>query len=78
MNARGHHRVGDRVDGALGLDAPGEWWSLPADAPAPALPRGEYFREHLAPWVRRRLTGRSSGDGREPKVGSWIDVAPRG
>ena len=78
MNERGHHRVAARVLGALGLDAPGEWWSLPAAAPAPALARGEYFREHLAPWVRRRLTGRSSGDGREPKFGSWIDVAPRG
>lgn len=78
MNARGHHRVAARVLGSLGLDAPGEWWALPAEQQAPALARGEYFREHLAPWVRRRLTGRSSGDGRAPKFGSWVEVSPRG
>ncbi|WP_083990654.1 SGNH/GDSL hydrolase family protein [Microbacterium arborescens] len=77
MNARGHHRVAARVLGSLGLEAPGEWWSLPVDEQPPALARGEYFREHLAPWVRRRLTGRSSGDNRQPKFGSWIEVAPR-
>lgn len=77
MNARGHHRVAARVLAALGHDAPGEWWSLPVTEAAPSLARGEYFRDHLAPWVRRRLTGRSSGDGREPKFGTWVEVAPR-
>jgi len=77
MNARGHHRVAARVLTSLGHDAPGEWWSLPVTAAAPALGRSEYFREHLAPWVRRRLTGRSSGDGRAPKFGEWVEVSPR-
>ncbi len=77
MNARGHHRVAARVLTALGHEPPGEWWSLPVTAPAPALGRSEYFREHLAPWVRRRLTGRSSGDGRAPKFGTWVEVAPQ-
>ncbi|GES27977.1 hypothetical protein San01_04640 [Streptomyces angustmyceticus] len=26
-----------------------------------------FAREHLAPWIRRRLTGRPSGDGRPAK-----------
>ena len=26
-----------------------------------------YWRGYVLPWVGRRLTGRSSGDGREPK-----------
>ncbi|SDQ07892.1 SGNH/GDSL hydrolase family protein [Microbacterium sp. cf332] len=77
MNARGHHRVAARVLQALGIEAPGEWWSLPVETQTAVLARGEYFREHLAPWVRRRLTGRSSGDDRDPKFGSWVEVAAR-
>lgn len=33
-----------------------------------------YYREHVAPWVSRRLRGRSSGDGRPPKIGAWTPV----
>jgi hypothetical protein len=40
------------------------------------LAEREYLREHLGPWVRR-LTGTSSGDGREPKFGgTWSLVEP--
>lgn len=78
MNARGHHRVAARVLDALGERVPGGWWSLPELPDAARLARGEYFREHLGPWFRRRLTGTSSGDGREPKFGGqWIEVQPR-
>lgn len=78
MNARGHHRVAARVLDALGQRVPEGWWSLPELPEAARLARGEYFREHLGPWFRRRLTGTSSGDGREPKFGGqWIEVSPR-
>lgn len=78
MNARGHHRVAARVLDALGQQVPEGWWSLPELPEAVRLARGEYFREHLGPWFRRRLTGTSSGDGREPKFGGqWIEVSPR-
>lgn len=77
MNARGHHRVAARVVDALGEHAPEEWWSLPELPAAARLARGEYFREHLGPWVRRRLTGTSSGDGRAAKYAEWVDVTPR-
>lgn len=73
MNARGHHRVAARVLGELGLEAPREWWEHPGE-PAPHLDTREYYRAHVAPWVRRRLTGRSSGDGRAPKHAEWIRV----
>jgi hypothetical protein len=76
MNARGHHRVAARVVEALGERAPQTWWSLPEVTAAARLARGEYFREHLGPWVRRRLTGTSSGDGRAAKFPGWIDVTP--
>lgn len=76
MNARGHHRVAARVLSALDLEPPASWWSLPTIPDAASLRRGTYYREHLAPWVQRRLTGRSSGDGREPKHPDWVRIEP--
>lgn len=76
MNSRGHHRVASRVLDALGVSRPDEWWSLP-ELPSAGRPRGrEYYREHVGPWVKRRLTGTSSGDGREPKYGTWVTLHP--
>jgi lysophospholipase L1-like esterase len=75
MNSRGHHRVAARVLDALGFAPPHEWWSLP-ELPLAALGRREYYRDHLGPWVRRRLTGTSSGDGREPKYAGWVTTEP--
>lgn len=74
MNARGHHRVAARVLEALGERAPEDWWSLPALPEARGLGRRDYFREHLGPWLRRRMTGTSSGDGRAPKHGEWVRI----
>lgn len=75
MNARGHHRVAARVLSTLGFEPPAAWWSLPELAPTGA--RGAaYYREHVAPWVRRRLARTSSGDGRMPKFAEWVTVAP--
>jgi hypothetical protein len=75
MNARGHHRVAARVLDALGVSAPEEWWSLP-DTESVRLGGAAYYRAHVLPWVRRRLTGRSSGDDRVAKFPSWVTVAP--
>ena len=67
MNSRGHHRVAARVLTALGMEPPGEWWSLPPLPDSARIAAAAYYREHLGPWVQRRLTGTSSGDGRVPK-----------
>ena len=77
MNARGHHRVAARVLEALGVAHPEEWWDLP-EIPEQRTIRGAgYYREHVGPWIRRRLTGTSSGDGREPKFGGgWTTIEP--
>lgn len=75
MNSRGHHRVAARVLTALGLTPPEQWWSLP-ELEFGQLGRRDYYREHLSPWVRRRLTGTSSGDGRAPKYADWVTLAP--
>jgi lysophospholipase L1-like esterase len=77
MNPRGHHRVAARVLDVLGVARAAEWWDLP-ETPAQQRLRGAaYYREHVGPWVRRRLTGASSGDGREPKFGGgWTTLEP--
>ncbi|OEU94479.1 GDSL family lipase [Streptomyces abyssalis] len=72
LTAEGHRRVAEAVCQQLGHPALSDWRApLPA-SPAPAwLARRRadvrFTREHLLPWIGRRLTGRSSGDGRAPK-----------
>lgn len=78
MNARGHHRVAARVLTALGVEPPSSWWSLPTLPAGARLASTAYYREHVGPWVRRRLTRTSSGDGREPKFGTWTTFEPSG
>lgn len=74
----GHHRVATHVLRVLGHEAPADW--VTSAAPVPAPTRGEqlrYTRDHVVPWVQRRLTGRSSGDGRTAKYAQWTVIAPR-
>jgi lysophospholipase L1-like esterase len=76
LNDAGHRRVADLVLHALGF-AP-----APEPAPAPAAGRGglaanaRYYREHVLPWIQRRVRGRSSGDNRDPKHASWHLIEP--
>lgn len=71
LNARGHTRVAARVLGALDVPVPAAWGTSEG-TPVEAPPRNRvqasaYYLEHVLPWIGRRLTGRSSGDGRAPK-----------
>lgn len=77
MNARGHHRVAARVLDALGLTPPPEWWDLPPLASS-GLRGVAYYRTHVGPWMRRRITRASSGDGRVEKYPDWVLVPPVG
>ncbi|MEU0099713.1 SGNH/GDSL hydrolase family protein [Streptomyces sp. NPDC006267] len=77
LTADGHRRVAEAVWQALGLPAEQDWRApVPATAPPRwAARRSEdvrFARRHLAPWIGRRLTGRSSGDGRS---GAQFDAA---
>ncbi|MFH8249788.1 SGNH/GDSL hydrolase family protein [Microbacterium sp. B2969] len=76
MNARGHHRVAARVLTALGYEPAAGWWSLPTLPDSARLRNAAYYRQHVGPWVRRRVTRTSSGDGREPKYGAWTTFDP--
>jgi lysophospholipase L1-like esterase len=68
LSAAGHGRVAAHVLTALGVDPDPAWWDAPPH-PSPRrwlAARGAdlaWAGRHLAPWVKRRLTGRSSGDG---------------
>ncbi|MFI9628028.1 SGNH/GDSL hydrolase family protein [Streptomyces sp. NPDC052042] len=69
LTADGHRRVAEAVWQTLGLPPESEWRTPlpPAAAPKWAARRVadlHFARQHLLPWIGRRLTGRSSGDGR--------------
>lgn len=67
LGPAGHCRVAAHVLTTLGLAADPDWWcSPPQPAPAgwPAARASDlaWAGRHLMPWVRRRMSGRSSGD----------------
>jgi hypothetical protein len=74
LNSAGHARIAGLVLHGLGYG--------PVPAPAPEEPPAarsvaattQYYREHVLPWVNRRLHGRSSGDGRAAKYPQWYPV----
>ncbi len=78
LNAEGHRRVAEATLRALGVP-PGFDWDEPVPPPPrlswPTRARADlrWARVHLGPWIGRRLTGRSSGDGRTAKR---PDLAP--
>lgn len=68
LTSEGHRRVALAALSTLGHDPESDDWHLPLP-PAPPSRRREtvaanatWAREHLGPWVRRRVQGRSSGD----------------
>jgi len=73
LTDEGHRRVALAAAAALGLPGAGDDWRRPLP---PADPRpfraavaeeAAWVRGFVAPWIVRRLRGRSSGDGRAPK-----------
>ncbi|MCX4879203.1 SGNH/GDSL hydrolase family protein [Streptomyces sp. NBC_00847] len=73
LTAEGHRRVAEAVWQTLGYDPEDADWHTPMAATRPpgwAARRAadvRFARQHLLPWIGRRLTGRSSGDGLPPK-----------
>lgn len=76
LNARGHHRVASIIVTTLGFD--------PANLPevgddivsCEGQSQWEFYKEHFIPWVKRRIKGESSGDGRTGKYESWTRIEP--
>lgn len=65
LNPAGHLRVAGNVLAALGVTIPDVVVDDIAEAARPRT--AAYWRQYVLPWIGRRLTGRSSGDNREPK-----------
>jgi lysophospholipase L1-like esterase len=79
MATPGHELMAHKVLASLGVahDLP-----VPEPVVHPVLTSRErraanrqWAREHLGPWVKRRLTGRSSGDGMRPKYPEPVHLA---
>jgi lysophospholipase L1-like esterase len=81
LTGEGHRRVAEAVWQRLGYPAAEENWDtpLPPAVPPPWTTRVgadvRFARTYLLPWIGRRLTGRSSGDGRAPKRPELAPVA---
>ncbi|MFJ3720776.1 SGNH/GDSL hydrolase family protein [Streptomyces sp. NPDC090057] len=73
LTGEGHRRVAEAVWQALGHEPEDPEWHVPAPATLPPgwvhrrVADARFARQHLLPWIGRRLTGRSSGDGRPAK-----------
>ncbi len=72
LSPEGHRRVAEAVLESLGRPVGSDWRApLPTVAPPTRSEKlaadARWARTHLGPWIGRRLTGRSSGDGRPPK-----------
>jgi lysophospholipase L1-like esterase len=73
LTAEGHRRVAEAVWQALGQEPEDTDWHTPPPVTAPPawvarrVADVRFARQHLMPWIGRRLTGRSSGDGRPAK-----------
>ncbi|MEH0421647.1 SGNH/GDSL hydrolase family protein [Streptomyces sp. B21-083] len=70
LTGEGHRRVAEAVWQTLGHEAEDPEWRTPVAATAPLawgarrVADARFARQYLLPWIARRLTGRSSGDGR--------------
>lgn len=73
LTSEGHRRVAEAALVALGLEPNDPEWDAPLDELTPeawsvrARENAAWMKEHAMPWVQRRLTGKSSGDGRSAK-----------
>ncbi len=79
--------VAEAVWQTLGYEPEDKEWRTPTPPTAPPgwvarrAADASFARQHLLPWIGRRLTGRSSGDGRagaqfSPELGKAFWVTP--
>ncbi|MEO8908584.1 MAG: SGNH/GDSL hydrolase family protein [Microbacteriaceae bacterium] len=79
LNALGHARVASNVLTALAVPVPPEWGVdevAAASGSEKSHSSAAYYRQYVLPWIGRRLTRRSSGDGRSAKIPSLQPVDP--
>ncbi|HEY0001019.1 MAG TPA: SGNH/GDSL hydrolase family protein [Actinoplanes sp.] len=76
LNAAGHRRVAGLVLEALGQPAAAHVIDPGPHESRSVLAEARYYREHVLPWLHRRVRGRSSGDNRTGKFLEWVTVDP--
>jgi lysophospholipase L1-like esterase len=78
LGPRGHERVASNVLAALGVEIPAFDGGVVVEEPAQRT--AAYWRQYVLPWIGRRLTGRSSGDNRSPKIATLqpVELPSRG
>jgi len=74
LNAAGHQRVAGLVLTALGHTHAAHVVDPGPDESRRVLAEARYYRQHVLPWLQRRLRGRSSGDDRTGKYLDWTPV----
>jgi len=74
LNAAGHRRVAGLVLTALGHSTEAHAIDPGPDEPRKVLAEARFYREHVLPWVNRRLRGHSSGDARTGKYLDWVSI----
>lgn len=73
----GHRRVAANALAELGFTVPEGWRLELGDVDGPSkLENAKFAVQHVAPWIKRRLTGKSSGDGRSAKYPEWVTITP--
>jgi len=76
LNSNGHRRVASRVLTALGHETEAHVVDPGPAGRRSVLAEARYYREHVLPWIGRRLRGESSGDSRSAKYGTWTTIEP--
>lgn len=80
LSALGHERLAAGAADAFGVRSELDWMRRPEGVAPGRTLRTEvaWVRTHVGPWVGRRLTGRSSGDGRSAKHPQYVRLTAAG
>jgi len=76
LNAYGHECIAAAVLDRLGVDHDLAGGPVPPPPVTTRLDDLAWARRHAVPWIRRRVTGRSSGDGVAPKRPGLAPISP--
>jgi lysophospholipase L1-like esterase len=76
LNSNGHRRVASRVLTALGHETEANVIEAGPGGRGGIVAEARYYREHVLPWIARRLRGESSGDARTGKFEDWTTIEP--
>jgi len=74
LNAAGHQRAAGLILTAMGCPTAAHVVDPGRAESRRLLAEARYYREHVLPWINRRMRGRSSGDHRTAKFPDWTPV----